>query len=177
MQHEEVTSTDRVYEGKILNLRVDSVDLPNGRKATREVVEHSHTVVVVPIDPDENVIFVRQYRRPVGAPLLEVPAGRMEPGESSDEAVQRELQEEAGFRSDDLHKLGGFWVSPGHCTEFTHIYVALDLVPSALEPDFDEDISTERVPLSKIPDMIRRGEIHDLSTVAGLMLVLGGYGG
>ena len=166
MQHEEVTSTDRVYEGKILNLRVDSVDLPNGRKATREVVEHSHTVVVVPIDPDENVIFVRQYQRPVGAPLLEVPAGRMEPGESSDEAVQRELQEEAGFRSSDLHKLGGFWVSPGHCTEFTHIYVALD-----------EDISTERVPLSKIPDMIRRGEIHDLSTVAGLMLVLGGYGG
>ncbi len=133
MQPERMISSERVFDGRIVRVRADAVLLPNGRNATREVVEHRPSVVVVPIDADGNAILVRQYRYPAEQVLLEAPAGVVEESETPDDCAMRELQEEIGFSSRDLRALGGFWMSPGYCTEFMYAYLAKDLVPSRLE--------------------------------------------
>jgi len=171
-ESEPTVESKTVYEGRILNLRVDTVRLPNGRLTTREIAEHSSTICVVPIDNENNVLLVRQYRKPAEAQLLEVPAGGIEPGENVEDAVLRELQEEISFTSDSLRRLSSFWVSPGWCTEYMHAYLATDLRPSNLSADEDENISVERVPLESIPGLIEQGEIQDAKSIASLLLAL-----
>ncbi len=170
-QKEELVDTKPIFSGRILKLRVDTVSLPDGRTATREVVEHNAAVVLVPIDADDNVLLVRQYRHPTGEFLLEAPAGVVEDSETPDECAQRELQEEVGYASQNLRALGGFWSTPGFCTEFMYAYLARDLVPSSLEADDDENIQVVRIPLSRIPKLIRLGEIQDAKTIAALLMV------
>ena len=159
-----------VFEGRVIQVRVDSVRLANGREAVREVADHAPAVVIAPIDSDGSVVLVRQYRYPVEEALLEAPAGIVEPGEEPDDCAQRELQEETGYRADDMRPLAGFWTSPGFCSEYMYAYVARDLVPSKLEADYDEDIAVERVPLSEVPEMIRDGRIRDAKTIAVLLM-------
>ena len=129
-----------VYDGRIVQLHVDEVELPNGHRTTREVVEHSDAVVVLPIDRSGRALLVRQYRYPIGRDLLEAPAGGIDPGESPEQAAQRELQEEIGFRAGRMDGLGTFWTAPGFCTEYMYAYLARDLSPSSLPPDEDENI-------------------------------------
>ena len=167
---ERVTATEPVFQGRIFRVRVDTVSLPNGRETSREIVEHDGSVVIVPIDSDDNVILVRQYRYATGRVLLEAPAGTLEHQEDPDDCAQRELQEETGFASRDLRPLGGFWTVPGFCTEYIRAYVARDLVPSKLAQDYDEHVEVDRRPLSEIPELIRRGEIQDAKTLAALLL-------
>ena len=170
MQSEQLLGTEPVFEGRIIRVRVDTVSLPDGRQTTREVVEHKPAVVIVPVDSDENVILVRQYRYPTGQALLEAPAGIIEDSESPDLSAQRELQEETGYISRNLRAMGGFWSSPGFCTEFIYAYLARDLVPNSLDADDDEFIRVERLPLSRIPRLIRLGEIQDAKTIAALLM-------
>lgn len=170
MQTEQLLSTESVFKGKIIRVRVDTVRLPGGGRSSREVVEHSDAVVLVPMDAEGNVILVRQYRYAVVRSLLEAPAGIVEDGETPEACAERELQEETGYLSRDLRAMGGFWSSPGFCTEFMHTYVAKDLVPSKLEADADENILVETVSLSEIPRMIRQGEIQDAKTIAALLM-------
>ncbi|MBM3173842.1 MAG: NUDIX hydrolase, partial [Chloroflexi bacterium] len=118
------------------------------------------------------VIMVRQYRKAVGKHLLEIPAGSIDNGELPVAAVRRELQEEIGYLPNKIDKLGGFYSSPGYCSEYLHLYMASYLVPSRLEAEDTEDIKVERVPLSRIPDMIASGEICDAKSVAGLFRVI-----
>ncbi len=172
MSTEEQRSTDIAFDGKIVRVRVDAVGLPGGRESTREVVEHAASVVIVPVDADGNVLLVRQFRYPVGHSLLEAPAGGVETGESPDDSAQRELQEETGYASRGLLALGGFWMSPGYCTEYMHAYLARELVPSQLNPDEDEDITVERVPIDRIKKLVRWGEIKDAKTVAALYMAM-----
>ena len=159
-----------VYQGKILNLRVDTVRLPTGRVATREVAEHSNSVCIVPIDENGDVLLVRQYRTPVQGPLLELPAGGVEAGEVSEETVQRELQEETGYRAGSLRHLSSFWLAPGWCDEFMHAYLATELTSSKLVGDDDENIVVERVPMGRAVELIGTGEIEDVKSIAGLLL-------
>jgi len=161
-----------IYQGRIVKLRVDTVKLPSGRTTTREIVEHEDAVCVVPIDENNNVLMVRQYRKAARLNLLEVPAGGVEAGESPEETVLRELQEEVSVTSGSLRKLSGFWVSPGWATEFMHAYLATDLTPASLPADDDEYISVERVPLDSIPGLIESGEIQDSKSIASLLLAL-----
>jgi ADP-ribose pyrophosphatase len=161
-----------IYQGKILNLRVDTIQLPNQRLATREIVEHAHSVCIVPLDGEGNVVLVRQYRKSAEVELLEAPAGGMEEGEVSEEAVQRELQEETGYIAGKLRHLSSFWLAPGWCTEYMHAYLATDLSLSRLDPDYDENISIVRVPLTQTPELIARGEIQDAKSIAALLMVL-----
>ncbi len=161
-----------IYQGRIIKLRVDTVQLPSGRTTTREIVEHEDAVCVVPIDENNNVLMVRQYRKAAQLNLLEVPAGGVEAGETPDQTALRELQEEVSVTSGSLRRLSGFWVSPGWATEFMHAYLAMDLTPANLPADDDEYISVERVPLDSIPGLIESGEIQDSKSIASLLLAL-----
>lgn len=167
---ERVIDSRRIHEGRILNLREDTVELPDGRRALREVVEHSEVVAIVPVDAAGHVLLVRQYRLPAGQVLLEVPAGGVDPGESAEEAAQRELQEETGHRAGRLQRLGGFFVSPGYCTEFIHIFLASDLSESAVEADPDERIVVVRLSLREALRQVESGEIRDTKSIIGLLL-------
>jgi ADP-ribose pyrophosphatase len=169
--YEATLESKTYFQGKILNLRVDTVRMPSGRTATREIAEHSNSVCVVPLDDEGNVIMVRQYRKPTEGVLLEVPAGGVEDGEVTEETVQRELQEEIGYTAGKLQHLSSFWLAPGWCTEFMHAYLATGLTPATLECDDDENIVVERIPLSRALDLIAAGQIQDVKSIAALLLV------
>ena len=168
---ERVTASRRIHDGRIISVREDSVTLHDGRSALREVVEHADVVAIVPMDADDNVFLVRQYRLPAGESLLEVPAGGVDEGESIEAAAQRELREETGYRAGRLERLSGFFVSPGYCTEFIHVFLAMDLIEDPIDGDEDEDISLERVPMSEAVRLIEGGGIKDGKSIIGLLFV------
>ena len=171
MPKEELAQTKRVYEGKILNFRVDTMRFKKGDhtvQATREVVEHSPAVVIVPVDDKGNVLLVRQYRHAVGQELLEAPAGG--------HAVLRELQEETGFTADEVIPMRSFWMSPGFSKEEMHSFIARKLRPGALHQEDDENIEVVPTPLADIPNLIKSGAIHDSKTVAALLIAIHVYG-
>ena len=168
-QNEPTLASRQAFEGKLLSVRVDTVSLPGGRTSTREIVEHVPCVCMAPIDAGE-VLLVRQYRKAVEASLLEVPAGGMEPGESPEDAVIRELQEETGHTADTLKHLQSFYMSPGYCTEEMHAFLATDLRPAVLDPDFDEDIEVVRVPINEIPALLQSGQVRDAKSITTLLL-------
>lgn len=157
------------YEGTILKLRKDQVQMPNGRLTVREVVEHSDSVCMVPLDDDGNVLLVRQYRKPTESALLELPAGGIEEGETPEQAAMRELQEEVSHVAGSLKPLAGFWLAPGWCDEYMYAFLATDLRPSDLEQDYDEIVETRRVPLAQTLDLIGNGEICDAKSIAALL--------
>jgi ADP-ribose pyrophosphatase len=170
VQTERVVSSRRIYDGRICALREDTVELADGRTALREIVEHALVVAIVPLDENGEVILVRQYRLAAEEALLEVPAGLVDEREDPEAAAQRELQEETGFRAAKLRRLGGFFVSPGFCTEFIHIFLATGLSESPLVGDEDEDIIVERVPLTEAVRLVESGIIKDAKSVAGILL-------
>ena len=173
MQNPEHTvATDRIFRGRIVGLRVDTVQLPGGRVSQREIVEHSGSVAVVPLDGHSNILMVRQYRKPVEQELLEIPAGLLEPGEEPETAALRELQEETGYTAQRIEPLVQFFTSPGFCDEEMHTFLATGLVAGRPNPDEDEQIKMVPVPLADVPEMIQRGEIRDGKSIAALLLAL-----
>jgi ADP-ribose pyrophosphatase len=169
---EETLSSQLIYEGRAVKLRVDSVRMKNGRQTTREIVEHSDCIAVVVIDDKDNVLLVKQFRKPVEKELLEIPAGGIDAGEGPEEAVGRELREEIGHMPQNIKRLGGFYSAPGYCSEYLYLYLATDLVPSQLTAEDTEGIDVVRVPLTEIPSMIASGRICDAKSVAGLLAYL-----
>lgn len=172
MNQERTLHSERIYEGKIVNLRVDTVELPSGRKTKREIVEHGGCAAIVAIDSEKNVILVRQYRKPVERALLEIPAGGLEPGEDPLDGARRELEEETGFSAERWEHLSMFYTSPGFCTEFMHLYLATELKPINRAADDDEHIEVVRVPLKKTLELIASGEVCDVKSIAGLLMAL-----
>ncbi|MDO8670593.1 MAG: NUDIX hydrolase [Dehalococcoidia bacterium] len=172
MSTEKTIESQRLYEGRIINLRLDTIELPDGRTAKREIVEHRGAVAIVAIDENDNVLLVRQFRTPVGGVLLEVPAGTLDPGEKPEDCARRELQEETGFAAGHIERLGGFYSAPGFCTEYLYLYLATELTPSRLEADYDENIEVEKVPLSEVHHLITSEKIRDAKSVGGLLLTL-----
>ncbi len=152
----------------MVNLRVDTVELAGGGQTTREVVEHGEVVAVVPLLEEGDVLLVQQYRLPAGQTLLEVPAGGLDEGEKPEEAAQRELGEECGQQAGRLERLGGFYLSPGFCSEFVHVFLATELRPVRARPEPDEEIAVVRVRLSEALRLVRQGEIRDGKSIIGL---------
>ena len=161
-----------IFGGVVFDVREDTLMTADGRRYTRQIVHHPGAVAIVPIDADDNVLMVRQYRHPIEQALLEIPAGVVEIGESPDDTAQRELREETGFATRNLRAVGGIYSSPGFCDEMVYMYIARDLIPSRLPADDDEDITVERVPMSQAGRLIRLGEIQDAKSVAGLLMAL-----
>ncbi|MCK4402622.1 MAG: NUDIX hydrolase [Dehalococcoidia bacterium] len=172
MPLEKELSTQQVYHGSAVNLRLDTVERPSGKKATREVVEHSDCVAVIVLDDQDNVLLERQFRYPVGKSLLEIPAGGINPGEEPLDCVRRELQEEIGYLPKKIERLGGFYSIPGYGTEYLYCYLATDLVPSRLIAEDTESIELVRVPPDQIPQLIASGEICDAKSIAALLTFL-----
>jgi 8-oxo-dGTP pyrophosphatase MutT (NUDIX family) len=162
----EVLSTDRPFEGKIVSVRVDEVRVEDGRVMRQEVVEHRESMTVIAIDAQERIVLVRQYRHPAGDELLETPAGSVDPGETAEQAVNRELSEEVGLCAREVLSIGSFYLAPGWCTEFMHVYLARDLYESRTEPDEDEQIEVVCLPLPEWQAKIDAGEIRDSKSIA-----------
>lgn len=169
---EETVSSKLIYDGVVVKLRVDTVRTPDGGDTTREIVVHSDCVAIVAVDAEDNVLLVKQFRKAAEKELLEIPAGGIESGEDAPAAVRRELQEEAGYLPKKLERLGGFYSSPGFCTEYLHLYLASDLVPSRLNAEDTGEIRLVRVPVNKIHGLITSGRICDAKSIAGLFTYL-----
>jgi len=169
-QTETVTSSERIYDGRVVNLRVDTVRLPNGRASKREVVEHGEAVALVPMRDRNTVLLVRQFRLPAGRALLEIPAGGVEENESPEACARRELAEEVGLVPDRLVPLFSCYLAPGYSTEVIHGFLALDLREAPEEADEDEFVQLVPMRLDDAIAAIATGEICDAKTIAGLTL-------
>ena len=161
MELMEKTVESRVlFEGKIITVRLDKAELPNGRVASREVV------AILPLFDDGTVSLVRQFRYPFQEVVAELPAGKLERGEDHRLAALRELEEEVGASCGRLTYLGCLYSSPGFSSEVLHMYLAQELTEGACHPDEDEFLSVERIPFSALVEQVRQGEIKDAKTVA-----------
>ncbi len=170
MEIPRVVATRRVFDGKMIGARVDTLRLADGTSYEREVVEYGQAVVLVPVDAQGRLLLVRQYRHPVRAWLLELPAGGVDERDASPEAAaQRELREETGHRG-TLRRIGGMFLAPGYSTEYQYVYAVHDLVEDALEADADEDLLLERLTLDDALAAVDRGEIRDAKSIAALLM-------
>lgn len=173
--NEKRISSETVYRGKILNLRVDSVELPNGKMTAREVVEHAGAVAVVAQNGEGRLLMVRQFRYPVGKALLEIPAGKIEKGEDPLLCAARELTEETGYEAGEMKHLLSFFSTPGFSDEILHVYLAGDLIYRGENPDEDEFIQVEEVPVERAVEMIGSGEICDAKSIVGILAAKNAY--
>ena len=168
---EKTISSQTLFEGKIVTLKVDQAQLPNGAAAGREVVEHPGGVCILPLFDDGTVSMVRQFRYPFQQVVAELPAGKLEKGEDHRPAALRELEEEVGVTCGKLTYLGCLYLSPGFSTEVLHMYLAQELKQGACHPDDDEFLEVERIPFSQLTDQVMSGEITDAKTVALVLKV------
>ena len=163
-----------IHRGRVVRLTESVFATPDGGRMTRDVVHHRGAVAVVALE-DDRVVLLRQYRTPVEAELLEIPAGTRDVGgEEPAGTARRELIEEAGLDCESLELLGTFYNSPGFCNELSHVFLATGLRPVPRAPDGAEEewMTVERVGLDEAAAMIDRGEIRDAKTIVGLLLAL-----
>jgi ADP-ribose pyrophosphatase len=176
---ERLVSSEVLRRGRILEFRVDTVELADGSRSTRDIAGHAGAVAMVAIDPDGNVLLVRQWRHAIGQALLEIPAGSLDrhPDGSVEDhaaAAARELEEETGYRANRWRYLGRFYSAPGFTSELLHIYLATELSPAhegRLGPDADERLELQRMSLAEAVAMAERGELHDAKSLVGLLWV------
>lgn len=163
-----ILSSEYVYKGRVIRLRVDQVELPDGHRTIREVMEHPGAAVIVPVDGEGTVHLVRQYRDAIGQQLLEVPAGKLDPGEDPADCARRELREELGLTAGKLIRLTAFYSSPGFCDEILHIFLAEELTHGEEDSDHEEFIEPEQRPLDPLPELLQ--ELRDGKSIIGVML-------
>jgi len=169
---EETLSSQVIYDGRAVKLRVDTVQTADGRESTREIIEHIDCIAVIALDENDNVILVKQFRKAIEKNLLEIPAGGIDPGEDAETAVIREMQEETGYLPKKVVKLGGFYSAPGYCSEYLHLFLATDLVPSQLYAEDTDSISLVRVPVDQLRDVLTSEQMCDSKSIAGLYMFL-----
>lgn len=166
---ETTISREDVYTGKIFTVHVDQVRLPNGKTSVREVADHCPGVAVVALDDENNVLTVTQYRYVFGRALLEIPAGKLEPGEDPAAGALRELREETGATPDEFIPMGKLILSPGCLGEELYLFLARGLHMGDTQPDEDEFLVQERIPFEEMVHRCVRGEIDDGKTVAAIL--------
>ncbi|MBN2168262.1 MAG: NUDIX hydrolase [Actinobacteria bacterium] len=163
-------SSEKVFDGRIIKVYIDDVKLPDGRTVKWEKVKHPGAVGIVPVLEDGSIVMVRQYRNATDEVILEIPAGKLSPGEPPGDCAERELQEETGFSAGEMIKLAEFYNSPGYSDEYFYVYMARDLTYKGVDLEPDEFLEEERVGLSEAIGKISSGEIKDAKTIIGLTL-------
>lgn len=166
----ELLKSETLMQGRAFKIRRDWLKTPDGRETKFEIIEHGGSVIIIPVDEDGNLLFVRQYRHAAGTDLLELPAGTRDGDEPFEECAAREIREETGMEAGKLQKVGEFYLAPGYSTEFMAVYIATDLKPNPLEADDDEFLSVEKIPIAEAIRRAERGEIPDAKSLAALLL-------
>lgn len=167
---ERIINSQSIYQGRIVQFRVNTVALPDGSITTREIIGTPGAVAIVPLTDDGQVRMVRQYRSASGEFLLELPAGTLEPDELPEQAAPRELAEETGDQAAHWQRLAGFYTVPGICDEYIHLFLATGLTTGQTNHEVDEFIEVLTLPLDETLAMVRRGEIRDAKTIIGLLM-------
>lgn len=166
---EKTLSRKEIFQGRIFSVHVDEVELPNGNKSFREVVEHVDGVAVLALDADNNVMMVTQYRYVFGRNLLEIPAGKLDAGEDPVTGALRELREEVGVVPGDFQPMGSFIAAPGCYGEILHLYLARDLKEVGQDLDPDEFLNVSRIPFDEMVRRCMNGEIQDAKTIIAVL--------
>ncbi len=166
---EKQLSSARIYDGKVVRLRVDTVQLPSGRSARREILEHRGAVCVVPVLPDGQIAMIRQWRTAAAEILWELPAGGLEEGEAPAACAKRELIEEIGYQTGRLTPLFQCFLAPGYSSEMMHGFLGEELELVGAQPEDDENIELVPKPLEALLLLIESGEIRDSKTICGLL--------
>jgi ADP-ribose diphosphatase len=166
----ELIRSETILQGRAFKIRRDYLKTPDGRETRLEIIEHGGSVVLIPIDDDGNLLFVRQYRHAAGADLLELPAGTRDDDETFDKCAAREIREETGMEAGKLQKVGEFYLAPGYSSEFMAVYLATGLKENPLDADDDEFLKVEKIPLRQAIEMAERGEVPDAKSLAALLL-------
>lgn len=161
-----------IYQGRVINLRVDEIEVKDGLNVRREVVEHPGAVVILPVDAQGRILWERQYRYAAGRYLMELPAGTLEKGEDPEECARRELIEETGFAGSSWTRLGGYFSAPGFCTEYMHCFLATGLTPAHADGDEDEEIEVVPLSLDESLKLIDDGGVEDAKSLAAIHLYL-----
>ncbi len=166
----ELIKSEPLFKGRAFAIRRDTMKTPDGRETKFDIVEHGGSVIIIPIDGQGNLLFVRQYRHAAGMDLLELPAGTRDGDEPHLECAAREIREETGVEAGTLLKVGEFYLAPGYSTEFMAVFLATDLKHNPLDADDDEFLQVEKIPVKKALAMAEQGEVPDAKSLAALLL-------
>lgn len=166
---EKTVSTDVKFEGRILKLRVDTVELPDGTTSTREIIEHPGGVAVIAVDENGYVPMVTQFRKPYEHMVMELPAGKLDDGEEPLQCGIRELEEETGLKAKNFISLGGLMPSPGYAAEMLYIYLATDLYEGTVHLDEGEFLTVQKYHIDELVEMVMKNELQDAKTVVGIL--------
>lgn len=166
---EETIETQRIFQGRVISLRVEKVRMPDGKLTTREIVSYPNSVACVIRKGKDSLLLIRQYRKSVNQALYEIPAGKVEKGEDPEECVKREVEEEAGYKIGSIRKLAEFYTTPGFCDELMHLFLADAVEETTSHPEADELIETCVISFQEALEMIRTGKIRDAKTILGIL--------
>ncbi|KNF07420.1 ADP-ribose pyrophosphatase NudF [Gottschalkia purinilytica] len=176
MGYEEKTmKSEKIYDGKVLSLRIDTVELPDKKYSKREIIEHPGAVAVIPVTEEDEIVLVNQFRKAVESELLELPAGKLEHGEEPIQCAARELKEETGYESSQLEFVSEFYTSPGFCNEKIFLYIAKGLIEGEATPDDGEYIDIKKIKIKDLDKIIAEGKIIDAKTLIGALTVKSQY--
>ena len=165
----ELIKSETILQGRAFKIRRDTLKTPDGLETKLEIIEHGGSVVILPIDDEGNILFVRQYRHATGKDLLELPAGTRDNAELYEDCAARETREETGMEAGSLEKIGEFYLAPGYSTEFMAVFLATGLKDNPLDPDEDEVLSIEKIPVKKAVEMALSGNLPDAKSLAALL--------
>ena len=166
----ELIKSENILQGRAFKIRRDHLKTPDGGETKFEIIEHGGSVIIIPIDADGNLLFVRQYRHAAEMNLLELPAGTRDGDEPYEDCAAREIREETGMEAGKLQKVGEFYLAPGYSTEFMAVYIATELKHNPLEADDDEFLEVEKISIQKAFELAESGEMPDAKSLAALLL-------
>jgi ADP-ribose pyrophosphatase len=166
----ELIRSEILMKGRAFTIRRDTMKTPDGRETKFDIVDHGGSVIIIPIDDDDNLLFVRQYRHAAGMDLLELPAGTRDGDEPFEICAAREIREETGMEAGILTYVGSFYLAPGYSTEYMGVFLATNLKDNPLEADDDEFLSVEKIPVKEALEMAERGDMPDAKTLAALLM-------
>lgn len=166
----DLLSSEVIHKGRAITLRVDDLRTPDGRTVKYDIIQHHGSVIIIPVDENGDVYFVRQYRHAAEAEMLELPAGTLEPGEAPEVCAAREVREETGMQAASVKEIGSFYLAPGYSTEFMHVFLATGLSHNPLQADDDEFLSVETLSLADALKLAATGGLKDAKSLAALLL-------